>query len=64
MLFRSNNHQGQKNSQYGTIWITDGKINMKIKKDNLDIYLKEGYRKGRVNVHRKEGGQDGNAADC
>ena len=55
---------GTKNSQYGTMWVTNDTLNLKIKKNELDKYLKEGYRKGRVNVHRKEGGQDGNAADC
>jgi len=42
---RNNNHaQGSKNSQYGTMWITNGTINKKIKKD-CDI--PSGYRKGR-----------------
>ena len=36
---------GAKNSQYGTIWVTNGKSNMKIKKENP---IPEGYRKGRV----------------
>jgi len=31
---------------------------MKIKKSDLDKYLKEGYRKGRVNVHHKEGSHE------
>jgi len=49
---------GIKNSQYGTMWITNGLTNMKIKKSDLDKYLKEGYRKGRVNVHHKEGSHE------
>lgn len=40
--------KGEKNSQYGTCWITKNGINKKIKKDNLDSYLKDGWRKGRV----------------
>lgn len=34
-----------KNSQFGTMWITDGFRNMKINKNDL---IPEGYRKGRV----------------
>jgi hypothetical protein len=36
---------GDKNSQYGTYWITDGTINKKIKKDNP---LPIGFKKGRI----------------
>jgi len=35
---------GNKNSQYGTMWITDGKENKKIKKESL---IPEGWYKGR-----------------
>ena len=39
------NHLGSKNSQYGTMWITDGRMNKKIKKsDDLPI----GWKIGRV----------------
>lgn len=39
-------HQkGEKNSQYGTMWITDGELNRKVKKTD-DIPF--GWRKGRV----------------
>jgi hypothetical protein len=34
-----------KNSQYGTMWITNGESNRKVKKDSL---LPEGWKKGRV----------------
>ena len=34
-----------KNSQYGTMWITDGKINKKIKKEDI---IPEGWYKGRT----------------
>ena len=38
-------HQkGKGNSQYGTMWITDGVINKKIKKDQL---IPSGFKKGR-----------------
>lgn len=36
---------GEKNSQYGTMWITNGVINKKIKKDNT---LPDGFIKGRI----------------
>jgi hypothetical protein len=46
--FELNKHQqGDKNSQYGTCWITDGEENKKIKKDDLEYWLKIGYVKGR-----------------
>jgi hypothetical protein len=38
---------GEKNSQYGTCWITKDGINKKIKKEELEIYLNEGWVKGR-----------------
>lgn len=40
--------KGEKNSQYGTMWITNGKHNKKIKKDDFEIYKKEGYINGRT----------------
>ena len=39
-------HIGEKNSQYGTCWITNGIENKKIKKEELDFYLNQGYYKG------------------
>lgn len=42
----SNHSKGSKNSQYGTIWITNGKENKKIKKD-IDI-IPEGWYNGRI----------------
>ena len=39
---------GEKNSQYGTCWITDGENNKKIKTTELDAYLNLGYCKGRT----------------
>jgi len=38
-------YTGEKNSQFGTMWITDGNTNMKIKKDTL---IPEGWSKGRT----------------
>lgn len=38
--------QGEKNSQFGTCWVTNGKP-IKIKKEELDEYLANGYRRGR-----------------
>ena len=44
--FKKNKHsQGEKNSQFGTMWITDGYNNKKIKKDIVNI--PEGWYKGR-----------------
>lgn len=44
---RTKHAQGSLNSQFGTIWITDGKINKKIKKDDV---IPTGWYKGRVTV--------------
>lgn len=38
--------QGEKNSQFGTCWVTNG-TPIKIKKEELDAYLANGYRRGR-----------------
>jgi len=38
---------GEKNSQFGTCWVTNGVKPIKIKKENLDEYLANGYRRGR-----------------
>jgi hypothetical protein len=42
------NQQGNKNSQYGTCWITKDGLNKKIKIDEIVEFEKEGWRKGRV----------------
>jgi group I intron endonuclease len=41
-------HKGSKNSQYGTFWITNGKENKKIRKEELDFWIGLGYSKGRI----------------
>lgn len=38
-------HDGQKNSQFGTMWITDGITNKKVRTDHI---IQDGWRKGRV----------------
>ena len=38
---------GENNSQFGTCWVTDGIKPIKIKKDRLDEFLNDGYRRGR-----------------
>jgi hypothetical protein len=38
---------GETNSQFGTCWITKDGTNKKIKKEDLEIYLNEGWVKGR-----------------
>lgn len=38
---------GENNSQYGTCWITKECVNKKIKKEDLESYLNEGWVKGR-----------------
>lgn len=46
--FRKNKHQqGEKNSQYGTCWVMRGEVSKRIKKDDLDIYIDDGWIKGR-----------------
>ena len=42
---RNKHSQGSRNSQYGTMWITDGKENKKINKDEE---LPRGFKKGRI----------------
>ncbi len=39
-------NKGEKNSQYGTKWISKDGIKMKIKKEQLDEYLNNGWHLG------------------
>jgi hypothetical protein len=46
--FAEHSHmQGEKNSQFGTCWVTKGVKPVKIKKEMLDEYLINGYHRGR-----------------
>ena len=38
---------GEKNPSYGTCWITNGKENKKIKKEEINDYICDGWYKGR-----------------
>lgn len=38
---------GEKNSNFGKCWVTDGVKPISIKKEQLDEYLAKGYSKGR-----------------
>jgi hypothetical protein len=42
------NQKGEKNSQFGTRWINNGNVNKKIKSEDLDNYLNNGWSTGRV----------------
>ena len=42
------NQKGSGNSQFGTCWITNGKENKKIKKEEINTYLCDGWYKGRI----------------
>lgn len=48
----SNSHKnigvGNKNSQFGTCWITKNNVNKKIKKEIIQEYLSDGWKKGRT----------------
>lgn len=47
MSLKAKEHIGEKNSQYGTCWITNGKENKKIKKEDFFKWLNDGWIKGR-----------------
>ena len=47
--FKNINHQkGDKNSQFGTCWIHNDKESIKIKKEQLEEYISNGWIKGRI----------------
>lgn len=52
-LKQINHQQGDKNSQYGTCWITNGETNKKVKKEELDFYVSDGWHKGRYSENKK-----------
>lgn len=43
----SKTQKGEKNSQFGTCWITKDGLNKKIKKEELDSFISDGWIKGR-----------------
>lgn len=43
-------HVGEKNSQYGTMWITNGSVNQKIKHDTV---IPDGWYQGRTIIRNK-----------
>ena len=52
--YKKINHQkGEKNSQFGTCWITKDGLNKKINKDELSLYELRGWYKGRVIKYNK-----------
>lgn len=48
MSVKASTHIGNKNSQYGTCWITKNGVNKKIKNSDLLTFTNEGWYKGRV----------------
>jgi hypothetical protein len=44
---RKTKNVGESNSQYGTCWITKDGLNKKIKKEDLDTFIQDGWVKGR-----------------
>lgn len=44
---KNKHQQGDKNSQYGTCWVTNGIDNKKVSKNDVDRWLTLGYNKGR-----------------
>ena len=47
----------EKNSQFGTCWVTNGVKPIKIKKENLDEYLSNGYSRGRTIISPSYSGE-------
>ena len=39
---------GSKNSQFGTCWINDKNVNKKIKKEEIENFIKEGWKIGKI----------------
>lgn len=48
MSEKAKEYTGEKNSQFGTCWITKDGLNKKIKKEDLDKWIIEGWIKGRI----------------
>lgn len=47
IIGESNKQKGEKNSQYGTCWITKDGLNKKIKKEDINSFIQDGWVKGR-----------------
>lgn len=47
MSLKAQQRLGNRNSQFGTCWITRNKENKKIKKEDLEIYIQQGWMRGR-----------------
>jgi hypothetical protein len=52
-----NHQQGEKNSQFGSCWVSNGVKPIKIKKEQLDEYLLNGYSRGRKYIYESFGTQ-------
>ena len=52
MSLAASKRQGEKNSQYGSCWVSDGIKPIKIRKEQLDEYLLIGYSLGRKRIPR------------
>ena len=48
MSIKASKHTGDKNSQYGTCWITNGILNKKIKKCNITNHVNFEWKLGRI----------------
>lgn len=44
---KKSKNNGEKNSQYGTCWVTNDNQTLKVKKQFVDTWLNQGYRQGR-----------------
>lgn len=42
------NQQGKNNSQYGTCWVNKNGLVLKIKSEEIEIYKKDGWARGRI----------------
>lgn len=47
MSLKAKERTGQRNSQFGSCWMTDGAKNVKIKRDEVDTWIEMGYKMGR-----------------
>lgn len=54
-LKKAKHMQGNKNSQFGTCWIHDNFQNLKIKKEDLHLWIVEGWVPGRKMNFNTEG---------